>query len=76
MFELIDDQGQFTIPAVTTTNARGVDRDEVDEKMAALIAATHATGLRVDKLILLFEYSGRYAPLEAAELLADQSGDR
>lgn len=76
MFVLSENQDQLSMRAVTATNARRMDRDEVYEKMDALIATTHATGLRVDKLILLFEYGGRYAPLEAAELLADQSGDR
>lgn len=74
MFTLSENHDRFIIPAVTATETRWLGRDEVDDRFDALFATLHATGLILDRLILLFEYGGKYGPLEAAEL-ADQPLD-
>jgi hypothetical protein len=53
---------------VTAAKSNGLGGDEADQKFDELIASHEAMCLNLDKLILLFEYGGKYAPLEAAEL--------
>ncbi len=46
-------------------------RDEEEEKFDERMATYREIGLILDKLILLFEYGGKYAPLAAAELAGE-----
>lgn len=52
---------------MTAAESNGLGGDEVDEKFDEFIASHEAMCRTFDKLILLFEYGGKYAPLEAAE---------
>jgi hypothetical protein len=36
-----------------------------------ILASLHTSSLIADKLIFLFEYGGKYGPLEAAELAGE-----
>jgi hypothetical protein len=59
------------ITAVASKKPKRLDGDELEEKFDMIFASLHASSVTVDKLIFLFEYGGKYAPLEAAELAGE-----
>jgi hypothetical protein len=71
MLILIKYHERFIIPAVTATKIMWLGRDEEEEKFDERMATYREIGLILDKLILLFEYGGKYAPLAAAELAGE-----
>ena len=71
MLILIEYHKRFIIPAVTATKIMWLGRDEAEEKFDERMATYREIGLILDKLILLFEYGGKYAPLAAAELAGE-----
>ena len=71
MLSLIDYYDRVIIPAVTATKITWLGRDEAEEKFDERMATYREIGLILDKLILLFEYGGKYAPLAAAELAGE-----
>lgn len=71
MFNLNKYHERFIIPAVTATKIMWLGRDEEEEKFDERMATYREIGLILDKLILLFEYGGKYAPLAAAELAGE-----
>ena len=71
MFTFNDYHDQFMILTVTATKPKESGRAEVVDRFDALFASLHAIDANFERLILLFEYSGKYAPLAAAELAGE-----